>query len=400
MKPSTVKIFVLLTVILMDLLTGMEFDLFVPSFPEIQHHFNLTPFWVEALLSGNFIGYCISLFFAGELADRYGRKSIILSGLIIFILGSLLCLCDSYNILLLGRFLQGVGIAAPAILSFLIIADAYSLKEQQFLMAMLNGSMNMAVAIAPVLGSYITLYFHWQGNFVALLLLGIFVLAMTIFFIPKSHAAQQVEAASMVSYVDIFKSKPLLLLIFSILMMFVPYWIFVGMSPLLYIKSLGVSLAHFGYYQGVLALVFSLGSVLFGFIIKRYGDNQKQLLSISNGIFIVSFLLIGFVSYIDSHNPLFITLAMLSFVIGQIIPGNLLYPICLSFMPHAKGRVSAIIQGGRLIVSSLSLQLAGYVYQGSFQNIGMIIISFIAMGLVASFFVVRNERLMCPSPTA
>ncbi len=46
---------ILLTVILMDLLTGMEFDLFVPSFPQLQSQFNLTPFWVEALLSINFM---------------------------------------------------------------------------------------------------------------------------------------------------------------------------------------------------------------------------------------------------------------------------------------------------------------------------------------------------------
>ena len=130
---------ILLAVILMDLLTGMEFDLFVPSFPELQAQFSLTPFWVEALLSANFMGYCISLFFVGSLADRYGRKPIILLGLGIFVVGSLLCVsAPVYSYLLVGRFLQGMGIAAPAILSFLIIADAYAMKKQQFLLAMLN----------------------------------------------------------------------------------------------------------------------------------------------------------------------------------------------------------------------------------------------------------------------
>src|SRR3990167_7273794 len=47
MKNSFVKILVLVTVIFMDILTGMEFDLFVPSFPQLQSHFNLSPFWVE-----------------------------------------------------------------------------------------------------------------------------------------------------------------------------------------------------------------------------------------------------------------------------------------------------------------------------------------------------------------
>ena len=92
MKEIPSKSIILLTIILMDLLTGMEFDLFIPSFPELQQQFVLSTFWVEALLSVNFLGYCLSLFFVGGLADRYGRKPILLFGFILFIIGSLLCL--------------------------------------------------------------------------------------------------------------------------------------------------------------------------------------------------------------------------------------------------------------------------------------------------------------------
>src|ERR1700733_5539190 len=92
MKNALTNILLLATVISMDLLTGMEFDLFVPSFPQLQTYFHLSPFLVEALLSANFLGYCLSLFFVGGLADRYGRKPIILLGLTIFVIGSILCL--------------------------------------------------------------------------------------------------------------------------------------------------------------------------------------------------------------------------------------------------------------------------------------------------------------------
>lgn len=71
MKPSFTKVMILITVILMDILGGAEIDLFVPSFPELQAQFNLSPVWVEALLSINLAGYCLSLFFVGGLADRY-----------------------------------------------------------------------------------------------------------------------------------------------------------------------------------------------------------------------------------------------------------------------------------------------------------------------------------------
>jgi len=393
MKQNYAKSMLLLTVILMDLLAGTEFDLFVPSFPELQDHFHLTPAWVEALLSVNFIGYCLSLFFVGGLADRYGRKPVILIGIMTFIVGSTLCLWGiSYNMVLVGRFLQGVGIAAPAILSFLIIADAYPLKQQQFYMAMLNGVMNTSVVIAPVIGSYITLYFHWQGNFIALLLLGLMTLVMTVFYIPAYHLPQAKEVMSFRGYIPLFQSKPLMFLMANIIFMFVPYWIFVGMSPLLYMRDLGVSLSHFGYYQGVLALVFAFGSVLFGLIMHRY--EQKKMLSVSSTIYIVSLIIIAFITFLNSTNPLIITLAFLPFIISQIIPSNMLVPLCLNFIPQAKGRVSAILHGSRLVFASLGLQVAGYFYQGSFRNIGIIISGFIVMVIITQFFVIKNHELM------
>ena len=393
MTPKVANIMLLITVILMDLLAGMEFDLFVPSFPALQTQFHLSPFLVEALLSINFIGFCISLFFVGSLADRYGRKPIIIIGLMTFIVGSFFCLYGAtYLFLILGRFLQGAGIAAPAILSFLIIADAYTLKKQQYLMAMLNGLMNASVAAAPVIGSYITLYFHWQGNFITLLLLSAFTLVMVLLFIPTYKRPEIKETISWRGYIPLFQSKPMVLLIVFIIMNYVPYWIFVGISPLLYMKDLHVSLSHFGYYQGSLALICALGSVAFSFILNKF--DQKKMLYISNGMFFIGLISIVWVTIQNSHSPLMITLSFFPFILGQVIPTTILYPLCLNFMPQAKGRISAVLQGTRLILCAISLQLAGFYYNGTFQNIGIIVTGFIFIIVIMLFLVIKNNELM------
>lgn len=380
---------IFLTVILMDILTGMEFDLFVPSFPELTNYFHVTPFWLEMSLSVNFIGYCISLFIAGELADRYGRKPVIVSGLLLFIIGSLFCLTtQSYFIFLSGRFLQGLGIAAPAILSFLIIADLYSVKKQQFLMAMLNASLNTAAGFAPVIGSYITHYFHWTGNFITLLSLGLVVALMTLFFVPHVKLPVLKKTILWRDYAAIFQSRTLVLLIVYFMLTFVPYWIFVGISPLLYMTDLGVSLHHFGFYQGSLALVFAFGSLLFGFIVHRF--NHKKLLRVANWIHILSLMTLLYVTFWNNHNPLFITLAFMPFVIGQIMPGNILYPLYLNQMPEAKGRLTALIQGGRLVFASIGLQAAGFFYDHSFHAVGVLVSFFVLMGVIAMFYVLRQ----------
>jgi DHA1 family bicyclomycin/chloramphenicol resistance-like MFS transporter len=395
------KQFLLLaTVILMDLLTGMEFDLFVPSFPEIQTFFGLSAFWVEACLSVNYIAYCISLFVVGDLADRYGRRPVILLGLVLFAIGSIFCLvADGYGLFLTGRFLQGAGVAAPSILSFLLIADLFPIQKQQFYLAMLNGVMNVAVACAPVMGSYIALYFGWQGNFMTLFLLGLVVLAMSLLFVPKySHQRQDVQ----VSYFQILQSKPVMLMAGHNMIQYAPYWVFAGIAPLLYMEHMNVSLAEYGYYQGSLALIFAIGCVIYGLVMKRY--DQKKALHFSNLLFLVGLIAtIGLCSF-DSSSPLLITLTIMVFVVGQIIPTTLIFPMSLNYLPGAKGRVSAITMGGKLILSSLGLQLAGYYYNGTFFHLGVILAVMMVLTVVTLIMVIAkafpsSTRAEALSPT-
>jgi MFS transporter, DHA1 family, multidrug resistance protein len=386
------KILLLTTVILLDILSGAEVDLFVPSFPEIKDHFNVSTAWLEALLSANYMGSVLSLFFVGGLADRMGRKPIILIGLLIFIIGSSLCsFATNYSFLLIGRFLQGIGISAPAVLCFLIIADNYPIKKQQYYIGMLNGLVNVAVAGAPVFGSYITMYYHFKGNFIALLIFGILAAIMTMLFVPMHNLPEVKEPISLNAYIPIFKSKPLMLLIINTVFMFVPYWIFLGLSPILYIKDLGVSLKHYGYYQGAWALIFAVGCVLFGLIIEKF--STKRMLYISAFTCLIGSILIAMVAVLDIKNPLVIALSLMIFNIGSIIPFIIIYPIALNYISTAKGKTSALIKGAMLILTTFGTELAGYCYQGSFQTLGIIISFFILVGVITLFLIIKNREI-------
>jgi DHA1 family bicyclomycin/chloramphenicol resistance-like MFS transporter len=252
--------------------------------------------------------------------------------------------------------------------------------------------MSLSVAAAPVAGRYIAMYFHWQGNFVALLAIGFITLLMTFFFIPHDQPVARQVSMSLRGYLPVLRSQPLMLLIIHIAFICVPYWVFLGMSSMLYIKDLGVSISQYGFYQGTWAFVFALGSILFGFVISKL--DPKKLLSASGYIIIISMVLIGYVTYIDSRDPLLITLALIPFSISTIIPVTILYPVCLNLLPEIKGRVSAIVSFSRLVLSALGLEIAGYFYQGSFRNIGVVITCFILVAIITLFMILNNSELM------
>lgn len=380
-----------ITVIIMEILAGAEVDLFVPSFPDIQDTFNLSPFMTELLLGVNLTAYCLTSLVVGNLGDRYGRKPIIILGLLIFNLGSLFCVfSNNYESILFGRFLQGAGISAVAVLVYVVLADIYSVQEQQKLMGILNGTISLSMATAPVIGSYVDLFWGWHANFVLLFILGLISLVLAIFFIPKGQANNKVQI-SLKEYYPIFKSPKAIYYILTMMFLAQGYWIFIGIAPILYMQDLGVSLEYFGLYQGSIAALFSIMSFTSGYCFKKFGVKHCFYF----GIMCVVLFLLGSITLaiFNINDPLIITAVTLLLSLGVIYPINILWPMLLEAIPDGKARMTAIFTSARLIITAVGLQLVGWLYNGTFAPLGITICVITAFGLITLPKLFKYDRI-------
>ncbi|HVV68295.1 MAG TPA: multidrug effflux MFS transporter [Gammaproteobacteria bacterium] len=383
--------FQFIIVLIICILAGVEVDLFIPSFPEMRQVFHLSPFQVQLTLSVNFLAFCICSLFAGTLGDRFNRRTIILGGLILFVLGSLLCVSAvNIDMLILGRFFQGTGIAGPAVLGYAVIADTYPIEKQASMLGILNGIITIAMAFAPTIGSYVNLYFGWHGNFVLLLSLGIICLITSAIGLPSRKGDPSIRLSPK-SYWPLLCSRKLMTFIACICFAITPYWVFVGMSSILYMESLGVSLKQFGFYQGAIAAVFSILSLLSPKILAAFGQRRCLYTGIIlTGVAIIFILLIAL---FQVHNPLIITGAMLILAAGILFPINISFPLAVDVIENAKGRSTALIQAGRLLLSSLCLQLVSYFYHGTFLPIGLVMTIFLSLSLILITVLIRKQWL-------
>jgi DHA1 family bicyclomycin/chloramphenicol resistance-like MFS transporter len=129
-----------LVVLLICILAGAEVDIFVPSFPELQKIFDLSPAMVQLTVSVNFLAYCVCSLFAGSMGDRFNRRNVMLISLGIFVIGSAACVfAVNYPMLVLGRLLQGVGMAGPAVLGMLLVLDDCEPEKRAGTMGIFNG---------------------------------------------------------------------------------------------------------------------------------------------------------------------------------------------------------------------------------------------------------------------
>lgn len=381
--------FLFYTIILICILAGAEVDLFIPSFPELQKVFDLTPFMVQLTLSVNYIAYCVCSLFAGTMGDRYDRRHVMLGSLLIFVLGCILCVfANHFLTLLFGRLLQGAGMAGPAVLAFVIIADKFPLEKQPAMLGLLNGIVTMAMAGAPVVGSYVNLWFDWRGNFVVLLILGMVSLVASYYVIPN-RPGNPVVSLSPKAYWPLLTSKKLMIFVLSIGIMASSYWVFIGMAPLLYMQGMHVPLKHFGFYQGAIAGAFSIVSILSPKLMHWLGNRKCFYYSIL--LYILSVALILLICLLNINDPILISGTMIIYAISAVFPINIVYPSSLEVIEDSKSRTSALINSTKLILTALMIQTISFFYTNTFLPLGIALLVMMIVALWQLRIIFKNK---------
>lgn len=383
----------LLTVILMQILAGAEIDLFVPSFPEIEEYFEIDHNNVTLTISVNLIFHCVFACIAGNLSDKYGRKKILNDTLIIFILGSLICVCSQeFYQLLIGRALQGIGISGPAVVAYLVIADKYKAKKQRDIMGLMNGTVVLGMAFAPIIGAISNIYLGWRGSFAALLSFGIIVWILNLLFIPNDKVSKELKPHTPFSeYLKLMKNKKVMYYICAICFLVQPYWLFISFSSMLYRDGFNVSLQHFGFYQSILALTFALMSITSGFTVKLLGEKRAMRWSFKlvylYALWLLCMLWSGY------YTPNLITASLMLLAVAMVVPFNTLWPMALMSAPNAKGKISGMLISGRLILTALNIQIVAIWFDSTFYHLGLFMGIALMIGLFFALRIVKSDNL-------
>lgn len=364
-------------------------DIFVPSLPELQDIYNLSAFAVEWTTGVSALSHLLTALAMGSLADKFGYRPMILAGGIAFVIGGILSVTsNSFEQLLMGRAFQGMGNASTTTISYLVLTNIYSMDKQQSILGFLNGVIVTSMTAAPVLGSYLAVFFGWRGGFSILLIVSILNLIMCYLFIP-SHTPHGKDTISLREYKKIFISTKTIYYILAVGLAVSPYFILAALAPILYIDAYGISLKHFGLYQGSLCLVFAIFSFGSGWIIRKFGTKKPVFASL-----IFYFIYVICASYIlvqRIDNPIIITSSMFLLSAAAVAPCNILYPLMFNIIPESKGKTSAILTSVKMITLATGVQFASYFYDNSFLMIGITIIIIVITSLFFTYKILFSE---------
>ena len=160
---------------LMISLVALSIDAMLPALPRIGLELGVEAENEQQLvISALFLGLGLGQMIYGPLSDSIGRKRAIYSGYVIFVIGCITSiLSTSFEIMLAGRVLQGVGAAGPRIVCIALVRDQYVGREMARIMSFVMGVFILVPALAPAMGQGIIMLSHWRGIFVVFLVLAI-----------------------------------------------------------------------------------------------------------------------------------------------------------------------------------------------------------------------------------
>lgn len=162
---------------LMTSLVALSIDAVLPALSQIGTDLAVSdPRHNHLIISLFFIGMAFGQLYYGPLSDDKGRRYAIISGLIVFAVGSLICMsAESLEMMLVGRIIQAFGVSGPRIATLAVIRDKYEGEAMARVMSFIMMVFILVPMLAPIFGQSILFWFSWRHIFSSFLLFGLLI---------------------------------------------------------------------------------------------------------------------------------------------------------------------------------------------------------------------------------
>lgn len=236
-------------------------DMYLPTLPSMADIFHTTPTLVQMGLATSMLGLAVGQVFFGPLSDKYGRRAVLMSAMILFAVSTVVSIysptIEFFNIC---RFIQGLGGAGGIVLSRSISTDCYSGRELAKTLAIIGAVNGIAPVTAPVIGGLVAEAVGWQGIFWILFAIGAILLAMCGLFRESLPA----EGRHRGSVLSLMRAFPLLLRM-RYFRIYVLLFAFANGVLFAYISSASFIIQnYFGFSELIFAVIFGINALGIG----------------------------------------------------------------------------------------------------------------------------------------
>ncbi|HEX6993632.1 MAG TPA: Bcr/CflA family efflux MFS transporter [Gammaproteobacteria bacterium] len=323
---STSSVTLIVTLVLATALGPLAMSAFIPAIPFIQSHFAVSTTTAQLTLTLSMLAMAFASLGYGGLADRYGRKPVLVGGVAVAVAGSLVCAAaTSVWLVIAGRILQSAGASAGLVITRVIVRDVYGDEESVSVLAHITAAMAIAPLVGPIVGGYVIDYFGWRVLFVAVALLAALVMGLLAMRLPETRPAGASPARgghdfAAAPYLALLAHLPYVRYAVYGAMMQGVFVAFIGGAPYVATEVFEMSAASYGWHFMVAPIGYLIGSLIAG----RYGNrfSREPLLKAGAWLAVLVCALALWMSAQPWFGPwsFFMPMCVLSCVIGVVFP--------------------------------------------------------------------------------
>lgn len=334
-----------------------------PALPMISSGLDVSAAAAQLLLSLSLVAMAVATLIWGPLSDRYGRRPVLLAGLMIAVAGSALAaLAPSLAVAILGRVLQAAGGAAGMVLARAVAQDVFGAGRAAGVIGQMTAFMVAAPMVAPTASGLLVAWVGWRGVFwMSAVLCAVLVLWARA---SLAETAPAVGASTgpvdlLRGFADVGARRVFWRYAGYASCSLAGFYYFVAITPYVMREAFGQGPAAYGLYFIMLSATFMATNFIAGRVSARFGSERVlmggALMSLS-GPAISAALLLG-----GMHLPivLFLPGMIQSFGAGLAMPNAMASAVASA--PGRAGAASGLLGFSQFLLASVTTQLGGFL---------------------------------------
>lgn len=364
-------------VITLGFLTGLAaftVDVSLPAVPPMVEALATTLSRGQQIVGVFMLGMACGQVPSGLVSDRVGRLPVVYGGMALFTIGAIAAAtAGSIEIMLAGRFVQGIGSAPALVVSRAIVRDISSGRDAARLMSIMTMIFTTAPVIAPTIGAVLVSHFGWRAPFAIIVALGILITIAVRLFIsetrtPESgqHPVRQLAA----SFREFFSHRQS---IFGLMLIVLPpagFISIISVAAALVVEIYGYSITQFGLIFATAGLSILIGSLVNRWLVTRF--DGIQVIAIGVVLYGISSASLALMA-LQNGGPfplLWGSICLFMFTVAIVMPNATV--LALDPLPRIAGVASSIIGTLQNLFGAAGALIGASIYDGTVRNSIMI----------------------------
>ena len=372
------------------LVTPLSLDMYTPAVPHMTEFFGTSEAMVNLTLVGYFLFFAMGLLIFGPVSDRYGRKPVLVAGILAYALASAACaLSTSIGMLIAMRVLQALGAGAVSAVSTAVVKDAVVPERHEALLSLVQVMFVVGPVLAPVVGALVLQVADWRMTFWVLAGIGAVCSALALLFDETLPADERYEGSvtgSLKQLGVVARNKGFSAFLGIVGLYNLPFMAYIAVGSYVYITFFGLSELEYSLYFAVAALLTVFGP--FAWLAASRFVSARRFTDILLGVGLASGLAMLAVGELS---PTLFCLTFLAFALAEAAVRPYSTNILLSQQEGDTGATSSLINFAHTAIGCVGMLVAVLPWPNFVTGIGIIIVASMGVGILGWIALQRSR---------